>query len=83
MRRTFNALARRAGVDAAVTRSITSQVVTEQMREHYSSVDLDEKCAAIANVVRLVPRASDGKVGERCGSRAFGLDSDERFARVT
>ena len=63
----FNDLARRAGVDAVVTRSITGHV-TEQMREHYSSVDLDEKRAAIANVVRLVPRSTDevGETVEEC-----------------
>jgi integrase len=65
LRRTFNDLARRAGVDAVVTRSITGHV-TEQMREHYSSVDLDEKRAAIANVVRLVPRSTE-QVGETVG----------------
>ena len=63
LRRTFNDLARRAGVDAVVTKSITGHV-TEQMREHYSSVDLSEKREAIANVVRLVPR---GVVGEMVG----------------
>jgi len=66
LRRTFNDLARRAGVDAVVTKSITGHV-TEQMREHYSSVDLSEKRQAIANVVRLVPRASNGVVGEMVG----------------
>ena len=75
MRRTFNDLARRAGVDAVVTRSITGHV-TEQMREHYSSVDLDEKRAAIANVVRLVPRAQplecDAAALERVTAAAFG-----------
>ena len=68
MRRTFNDLARRAGVDAVVTRSITGHV-TEQMREHYSSVDLDEKRAAITNVVRLVPRTTEEKGGGKGGGR--------------
>jgi len=49
-----------------VTKSITGHV-TEQMREHYSSVDLSEKREAIANVVRLVPRSSKGVVGEVVG----------------
>lgn len=67
LRRTFNDLARRAGVDAVVTKAITGHV-TEQMREHYSSVALDEKRAAISNVVRLVPRAtSTAQVGETVG----------------
>jgi integrase len=59
LRRTFNDLARRAGVDAIVTRSITGHV-TEQMREHYSTVGLDEKQAAVANVLRLVPATKVG-----------------------
>jgi integrase len=70
LRRTFNDLARRAGVDAVITRSITGHV-TEQMREHYSTVGLDEKKAAVANVLRLVPRT---KVGTRVGTRRIALD---------
>jgi len=54
LRRTFNDLARRAGIDAVVIRSITGHV-TEQMREHYSTAGLDEKQAAIGDVLRLVP----------------------------
>jgi integrase len=59
MRRTFNDLARRAGVDAVVTRSITGHV-TEQMREHYSTIGVDEKHAAVASVLRLVPTSKVG-----------------------
>jgi hypothetical protein len=33
------------------------------MREHYSSIGLDEKRAAVTNVVRLVP------VGDRLGDQ--------------
>jgi hypothetical protein len=40
-------------VDAVVTKSLTGHV-TEQMREHYSSVDLAEKRVALAGVARLV-----------------------------
>jgi hypothetical protein len=53
-----------------ITRSITGHV-TEQMREHYSTVGLDEKKAAVANVLRLVPRT---KVGTRVGTRRMALD---------
>jgi integrase len=53
LRRTFNDLARRAGIDAVVIRSMTGHV-TESMREHYSTVGLDEKQSAVANVLRLV-----------------------------
>ena len=53
LRRTFNDLARRAGIDGITTRALTGHV-TERMQEHYSTVGLDEKRAAIASVVRLV-----------------------------
>lgn len=63
LRRTFNDLARRAGVDGIITRSITGHV-TEKMTAHYSTVALDEKRTAMTNVVRLVP------MGDRLGDRA-------------
>lgn len=66
LRRTLNDLTRRAGVDAVVTKSITGHV-TEQMREHYSSVALDEKRQALAAVVKLVPL---GQVGPEVGPPA-------------
>jgi hypothetical protein len=39
-----------------VTKSLTGHV-TEEMREHYSTVDLDEKRAAVAGVIGLVAGA--------------------------
>ena len=54
LRRTFNDLTRRAGVDGVVIKSLTGHV-TEKMREHYSSVALDEKLVAVSGVHRLVP----------------------------
>lgn len=59
LRRTFNDLARRAGVDPIVTKALTGHV-TERMREHYSSVRLDEKKQALANVVSLIHRRKGG-----------------------
>ncbi len=56
LRRTFNDLARRAGVDAVVTKSLTGHV-TERMREHYSTVGLEEKRQAVAGVVSLIGAA--------------------------
>ena len=53
LRRTFNDLSRRAGTDPVVIKSLTGHV-SEKMREHYSTVGLDEKRAAVASVVRLV-----------------------------
>lgn len=42
LRRTFNDLTRRAGVDGVVIKSLTGHV-TEQMRSHYSTVGIEEK----------------------------------------
>jgi integrase len=56
LRRTFNDLARRAGADGIVIRSLTGHV-TEKMREHYSTVALDEKRQTAADVVQLVAAA--------------------------
>jgi hypothetical protein len=55
LRRTFNDQLRRAGVDPVTAKSLTGHV-TESMREHYSTVGLDEKRAAVASVHRLLPR---------------------------
>lgn len=53
MRRTFNDLARVANVEALVTRSISGHL-TEQMREHYSTVSPTEQRESIGRVLRLV-----------------------------
>ena len=50
-----------AGVDSVVIRSITGHV-TERMREHYSTVGLDEKHAALTGVMRLVTRGPQERV---------------------
>jgi hypothetical protein len=70
LRYTFTDLVRRANVDAVVRRALTGHV-TEEMQRHYSTVGLDEKRAAIAGVLRLVPpdpRREDGGGGSRGGS---------------
>jgi hypothetical protein len=59
MRRTFNDLARVANVEALVTRSISGHL-TEQMREHYSTVSPGEQRESIGRVLRLVQPGSDG-----------------------
>jgi integrase len=66
LRRTFNDLSRRAGVDAVITKSLTGHV-TEKMRELYSTVGLDEKRAAVANVHRLVAKAAYAADSRRSG----------------
>ncbi len=54
LRYTFNDLVRRANVDPIVRRALLGHV-TEEMQRHYSNVGLDEKRAAVANVIQLVP----------------------------
>ncbi len=65
LRYTFTDLVRRANVDAVVRRALTGHV-TEEMQRHYSTVGLDEKRAAIAGVLRLVPPTvgNEGGSGE-------------------
>jgi hypothetical protein len=63
MRYTFTDLVRRANVDAVVRRALTCHV-TERMQRHYSHVGNDEKRAALAGVLRLVPPAST--LSHRC-----------------
>ena len=62
LRRTFDDLMRRAGVDAIVTRSITGHV-TERMQEHYGSVAIDENRTLVARVLQLVRGVEDAEVG--------------------
>jgi integrase len=65
MRRTFNDLSRLAKVEALVTRSISGHL-TEQMREHYSTVSSVEQRESIGRVLRLVRGGAqeDGSVPE-------------------
>jgi integrase len=63
LRRTFNDLTRRAGVDGVVIKSLTGHV-TEKMRSHYSTVGLDEKLVAVSTVHRLVPVGSGDGGGD-------------------
>jgi integrase len=64
LRRTVNDLTRRASVDVVVVKSLTGHV-TEKMREHYSTVRIDEKHQAVAKVHNLVPLRTGrpGKAG--------------------
>jgi hypothetical protein len=71
MRRTFNDLARVANVEALVTRSISGHL-TEQMREHYSTVSPGEQRESIGRVLRLVHSGtSDGSLPEGTGERGM------------
>jgi hypothetical protein len=80
MRYTFTDLVRRANVDAVVRRALTGHV-TEQMQRHYSHVSLDEKRAAVAGVLKLVPTGGDRGGDEeksRRRQKRSRLDSFER-----
>jgi integrase len=68
LRRTFVDLSRRAGIDPVTSKSLTGHV-TEKMREHYSSVDLEEKRTAVGKVVRLVVNRGGG---DRSGDQESG-----------
>src|SRR5947208_11771144 len=59
LRRTFVDLARRAKVDAVVTRSLTGHV-TMKMHLHYSTVGLDEKRIAVATIAALLRSGDRG-----------------------
>lgn len=76
MRYTFTDLVRLADVDAVVRRELTGHV-TEEMQRHYSRVGIDEKRAALAGVLRLVPPSSGDQSGDRGRDMArAGLQSD-------
>jgi len=68
MRYTFTDLVRRANVDAVVRRALTGHV-TERMQHHYSHVGNDEKRAAMAGVLRLVPPRTGDFGGDQSGDR--------------
>ena len=58
LRRTFNDLARMAGVESLVTRSISGHA-TDRMMEHYSTVTPVEQRESIGRVLHLVKPAPD------------------------
>jgi len=70
LRYTFTDLVRLANVDAVVRRALTGHV-TEEMQRHYSTVGMNEKRAAVAGVLKLVPIAeptSSSKSGTKGGT---------------
>jgi integrase len=79
LRRTFNDLSRRAGVGAAITKSLTGHV-TEKIRELYLTVGLDRKRAAVANVHRLVAKPVTPQIrdesGDAGGDGNRGVDAE-------
>ncbi len=66
MRRTFNDVARQAGIHDVVTRSISGHQ-TEQMQQHYSTARDDEKREALARVHGLMNGTPVVGVGKGVG----------------
>jgi integrase len=67
LRRTFNDLARIANVEAIVTKSISGHL-TEQMRQHYSTVTPVEQRESIGRLLRLVHTTSANDDAPRGGA---------------
>jgi integrase len=59
LRRTFNDLARAAEVQSIVTRSISGHL-TQQMQQHYSTVNADEQRESIGKVIGLMQARDRG-----------------------
>jgi len=76
LRYTFNDLVRRANVDPIVRRALLGHV-TEEMQRHYSNVGLDEKRAAVAGVIAMVPAESPNSWGS---SRGTSAENEQRPA---
>jgi integrase len=76
LRYTFTDLVRLANVDAVVRRALTGHV-TEEMQRHYSTIGLDEKRAAVAGVLRLVPpdagSTSIAEAGSACATATSAM----------
>jgi hypothetical protein len=74
LRYTFTDVVRRANVDAVVRRALTG---------HYSTVGRDEKRAAVAGVLRLVPPSKqDANAGGRWERRGSGRYEDREGGRI-
>jgi integrase len=81
LRYTFTDLVRLANVDAVVRRALTGHV-TEEMQRHYSTVGMDEKRAAVAGVLRLVPLDRDQRGVSTPESGTSGGTSDSETAKA-
>lgn len=66
LRRTFHDLVRRAGADGVVARALSGHV-SASMTTHYSTVGWDEREAAVAGALKLVPLPNLSKTGDRTG----------------
>ncbi|MBI5536861.1 MAG: hypothetical protein HY898_29335 [Deltaproteobacteria bacterium] len=68
LRRTFNDLARAAAVESIVTRSVSGHL-TQQMQEHYSTVNADEQRQSIGKVIELMGARDRGASGAQGGAQ--------------
>jgi hypothetical protein len=59
---------RQAHVDPVISKALIGHV-TDEMREHYSAVRLDEKRAAVASVLRSFPAAAKVRTTVRTPAR--------------
>ena len=60
---------RHAAERRVIAKALTGHV-TEQIREHYSTVGIDEKRAAVASVLRLLPGGESADNGADAGTPA-------------
>lgn len=81
LRYTFTDLVRLANVDAVVRRALTGHV-TEEMQRHYSTVGMDEKRAAVAGVLRLVPLDPAARAVSEGGSGTNGGTDGSETAKA-
>jgi len=72
----FNDLLRQAGVDQVTRKSLTDHV-TDEMTEHYSTVRLDEKRAAME---AAATKLREGEVGTKVGTEVGTGAENEKAA---
>ncbi len=75
MRYTLTDLVRWANVDAVVCRALIGHV-TDRMQRHHTHVGNDEKRAAMASVIGLVPPAGGDLGGDFVGQPVVLISSD-------
>jgi len=78
MRRTFNDLARAAGIERVVTRSVSGHL-TEEMQHHYESIAPAEQRASIGKVIDLM-EARTSRGGAPTGASSPGSGAPNRKA---
>lgn len=79
MRRTFNDLRRAAQIEDIVARSISGHL-TQEMGEHYSTVNGTEQRAAMAKVLQFFPRVAKRAGGEDGGEGCLPSGEESKKA---